>query len=230
MKKPSAVAKKAKAKELFTLSHKLLDAAKQLSEHHAAELRYNMQQAMDAAKTAAQKDMKQLNAMQKKAADEASKRMSVYQKKVKVILKDIGSEAADGAEKHFERARDAISSWIKEADKKMPIGGEKLAKVVREVSDAGAKVFKEGRKAVNDAIELAEKNIQTVAKKVSKATASKKARKPAQKKLVLRKSTAVKKKIAPRKKSITTPSKAPQSPVSGNGAAVVPNLTTNLGS
>jgi uncharacterized protein (DUF2342 family) len=112
----------------------------------------------------------------------------------------------------------------------MPIGGEKLAKVVREVSDAGAKVFKEGRKAVNDAIELAEKNIQTVAKKVSKATASKKARKPAQKKLVLRKSTAVKKKIAPRKKSITTPSKAPQSPVSGNGAAVVPNLTTNLGS
>ena len=62
MKKPSEAAKKAKAKELFTLSHKLLDAAKQLSEHHATELRYNMQQAMDAAKTAAQKDMKQLNA------------------------------------------------------------------------------------------------------------------------------------------------------------------------
>ena len=38
MKKPSQAAKKAKAKELFTLSHKLLDAAKQLSEHHAAEL------------------------------------------------------------------------------------------------------------------------------------------------------------------------------------------------
>ncbi len=42
MKKPSEAAKKAKAKELFTLSHKLLDAAKQLSEHHAAELHYNM--------------------------------------------------------------------------------------------------------------------------------------------------------------------------------------------
>jgi hypothetical protein len=167
--------------------------------------------------------MKQLNAMQKKAADEAAKRMSVYQKKVKVILKDIGSEAADGAEKHFERARDAISDWIKEADKKIPMGGEKLAKVVREVSDAGAKVFKEGRKAVNDAIELAEKNIQTVAKKVSKATASKKARKPAQKKLVPRKSTAVKKKTAPRKKPTTTPSQASQSSVLGNGSAAVPN-------
>ena len=155
MKKPSAAAKKAKAKELFTLSHKLLDAAKQLSEHHAAELRYNMQQAMEAAKTAAQKDVTKLQAIQKKAAEDAAKRMSVYQKKVKAILKDIGNEAADGAEKHFDRARDAISDWIKEADKKIPMGGEKLAKVVREVSDAGAKVFKEGRKAVEDAIRRA---------------------------------------------------------------------------
>jgi hypothetical protein len=30
-----------KAKELFTLSHKLLDTAKQLSEHHANELKHN---------------------------------------------------------------------------------------------------------------------------------------------------------------------------------------------
>jgi len=76
---------------------------------------------------------------------------------------------------------------------------------------------------VNDAIELAEKNIQTVAKKVSKATASKKARKPAQKKLVPRKSTAVKKKIAPRKKPPTTLSQAPQSSVLGNVSPAVPN-------
>ncbi len=196
MKKPSAAAKKAKAQELFTLSHKLLDAAKQLSEHHAAELRYNMQQAMEAAKTAAQKDMTKLQAMQKKAAADAAKRMSIYQKKVKAILKDIGNEAADGAEKHFDRARDAISDWIKEADKKIPMGGEKLAKVVREVSDAGAKVFKEGRKAVEDAIDSAEENLHTVAKKASKAIAPKAPtkRKTAVKKLVPRKtSRAVKK-------------------------------------
>jgi hypothetical protein len=196
MKKPSAAAKKAKAQELFTLSHKLLDAAKQLSEHHAAELRYNMQQAMEAAKTAAHKDMTKLQAMQKKAAADAAKRMSIYQKKVKAILKDIGNEAADGAEKHFDRARDAISDWIKEADKKIPMGGEKLAKVVREVSDAGAKVFKEGRKAVEDAIDSAEENLHTVAKKASKAIAPKAPtkRKTAVKKLVPRKtSRAVKK-------------------------------------
>jgi ElaB/YqjD/DUF883 family membrane-anchored ribosome-binding protein len=197
MKKPSAAAKKAKAQELFTLSHKLLDAAKQLSEHHAAELRYNMQQAMEAAKTAAQKDMTKLQAMQKKAAADAAKRMSVYQKKVKAILKDIGNEAADGAEKHFDRARDAISDWIKEADKKIPMGGEKLAKVVREVSDAGAKVFKEGRKAVEDAIDSAEKNLHTIAKKTSKTIRSKAPikRTTTSKKLVPRKSFKPTKKV-----------------------------------
>ena len=206
MKKPSVAAKKAKAQELFTLSHKLLDAAKQLSEHHAAELRYNMQQAMEAAKTAAQKDMTKLQAMQKKAATDAAKRMGVYQKKVKAILRDIGNEAADGAEKHFDRARDAISDWIKEADKKIPMGGEKLAKVVREVSDAGAKVFKEGRKAVEDAIDSAEENLHTVAKKASKAIRPKAPTK--------RKTPA--KKLVPRKTS--QPVKKVQSTPSGNGS------------
>lgn len=206
MKKPSAAAKKAKAQELFTLSHKLLDAAKQLSEHHAAELRYNMQQAMEAAKTAAQKDMTKLQAMQKKAAADAAKRMSVYQKKVKAILKDIGNEAADGAEKHFDRARDAISDWIKEADKKIPMGGEKLAKVVREVSDAGAKVFKEGRKAVEDAIDSAEKNLHTIAKKTSKTIRSK---------APIKRTTTVKK-LVPRKSAKPT-KKVDAGPV-GNGS------------
>ena len=206
MKKPSAAAKKAKAQELFTLSHKLLDAAKQLSEHHAAELRYNMQQAMEAAKTAAQKDMTKLQAMQKKAAADAAKRMGVYQKKVKAILKDIGNEAADGAEKHFDRARDAISDWIKEADKKIPMGGEKLAKVVREVSDAGAKVFKEGRKAVEDAIDSAEKNLHTIAKKTSKTIRSK---------APIKRTTTVKK-LVPRKSSKPT-KKVDAGPV-GNGS------------
>ncbi len=204
MKKPSAAAKKAKAKELFTLSHKLLDAAKQLSEHHAAELRYNIQQAMEAAKTAAQKDVTKLQAMQKKAAEDAVKRMSVYQKKVKVILKDIGNEAADGAEKHFDRARDAISDWIKEADKKIPIGGEKLAKVVREVSDAGAKVFKEGRKVVEEAIDSAEENLHTVAKKASKTIRSK----------APIKRRAIAKQLVPRKTS--RPVKKVESSLSGN--------------
>ncbi len=206
MKKPSVAAKKAKAQELFTLSHKLLDAAKQLSEHHAAELRYNMQQAMEAAKTAAQKDMTKLQAMQKKAVADAAKRMGVYQKKVKAILRDIGNEAADGAEKHFDRARDAISDWIKEADKKIPMGGEKLAKVVREVSDAGAKVFKEGRKVVEDAIDSAEENLHTVAKKASKAIRPKAPTK--------RKTPA--KKLVPRKTS--QPAKRAQSTPSGNGS------------
>ena len=60
----------------------------------------------------------------------------------------------------------------------MPVGGEKLAKVVRDVSNAGAKAFKEGRKLVNDALDVADKKVAQVkfkttemplaAKKVSK--------------------------------------------------------------
>ena len=42
-----------KAKELFAYSHKLLDAAKQLSEHHIAEIEWGMKNAMDSAKSAA---------------------------------------------------------------------------------------------------------------------------------------------------------------------------------
>jgi uncharacterized protein with gpF-like domain len=145
--------------------------------------------------------------------------MTVYQKKVKTILKDIGTEAADGAEKHFDRARDAIGDWIKEADKKMPMGGEKLAKVVREVSDAGAKVFKEGRKAVNDAIELAEKNIETAAKKVSKSMAAK--HRASATKLVPRKSVAPRKSLAKKSPSKKTAPKAP--------SAATPSATSGIG-
>lgn len=166
MKKPSIAAKKAKAKKLFILSHKLLDAARQLSEHHAAELKYNVQHAMDFAKISAQKDIKQLQVIQKKAADEASKRMLNYQKKAKIILKDITDHAAESAEKNTAKARDVISDWIKDTNKKVPIGGEKLAKVIREVSDAGAKIFKEGRKLISDSVELAEQNIKPALKKL----------------------------------------------------------------
>ena len=38
-----------KAKELFSYSHKLLDAAKQLSEHHIAEIEWGMKNALDSA-------------------------------------------------------------------------------------------------------------------------------------------------------------------------------------
>ena len=148
-----------KAKELFNLSHKLMNTAKQLSEHHASELKIGMAQAVEYAKTAAKSDVVKLKELQEKAAKDAIVRMSAYQKKFKGLLKEIGDEAAEEAEKHLGKARASIEDWLEQAGKKMPVGGEQLAKVVRDVSNAGAKVFKEGRRMVNDAVDVAEKEL-----------------------------------------------------------------------
>ncbi len=165
---------KQKAGELFSLSHKLLDVAKKLSEEHAAELRENMAYALDLAKTSAKSDLIRLKELQHKAALESTKRMSHYQKQVKLILRDMGNDAAIEAEKYLEKARYSLSDWLEDAEKKMPVGGEKLAKVVRDVSNAGAKVFKEGRKLVNDALDVAEKKVAQAKLKPSEKSLARK--------------------------------------------------------
>lgn len=154
---------KQKAEELFSLSHQLLDTAKQLGGYHAEELRIHVTHAMDLAKSAAQNDLKQLDELQKSAAVEARKRMVVYHKKAKTLLNNLSNDVADKAEKHLDKARDSLSDWLDEAEQKMPIGGDKLAKVVRDISDAGTKAFKEGRKLVNNAIDNADQAIHQIA-------------------------------------------------------------------
>ena len=154
-----------KAKELFDYSHKLLDAAKQLSEHHIAEMEWGMKNALDSAKSAAKNDLAKLKVLQEEAAKEAAKRASVYQKKVKSVLKDIGESAADETEKHLEKIRSSLVSWLEDAENKLPSHADKLSKVVNEMSITGQKMFKEGRRIVNQVAESAEKNIDELVKK-----------------------------------------------------------------
>ena len=68
-----------KAKELFSISHKLMDAAKQLSEHHAEELKANIEHALHLAKLSAQSDFAKLKDIQTRAAEESTERMMAYQ-------------------------------------------------------------------------------------------------------------------------------------------------------
>jgi ElaB/YqjD/DUF883 family membrane-anchored ribosome-binding protein len=143
-----------KAKELFALSHKLLDTAKQLSEHHANELKHNMDHALRFAKTAAKNDLESLKLLQEEATQAAADRMHVYHKKVKSMLREMGDDAADEAEKYLEKARESLSGWLEDVEKKMPAGGEHLAKVARDLSRAGEKAFKEGRRVINEAAEV----------------------------------------------------------------------------
>ncbi|MDP3620646.1 MAG: phasin family protein [Polynucleobacter sp.] len=190
-----------KAKELFALSHKLLDTAKQLSEHHANELKHNMEHALRFAKSAAKNDLEHLKELQEEATKAAAQRMADYQKKVKSMLREMGDDAADEAEKYLEKARSSLSTWLEEVEKKMPAGGEHLAKVARDLSSAGAKAFKEGRRVINEAAEVAEKNI---GKMSSRSTTASPKKKTAPKKAAAKKSAAKKTpaKKAASKKSI----------------------------
>lgn len=149
-----------KAKELFAYSHKLLDAAKDLSEHHIAEIQWAMKNAMESAKSAAKNDLAKLKELQESATKEAAKCATIYQKKVKSVLKDIGDDAADETEKHLEKVRSSLVGWLDEVEAKIPGHADKLSKVVHDMSTTGQKMFKEGRKIVNQVAETAEKNIE----------------------------------------------------------------------
>jgi len=158
-----------KAKELFAYSHKLLDAAKDLSEHHIAEIQWGMKNAMESAKSAAKNDLTKLKELQESASKEAAKRATIYQKKVKSVLKDISDDAADGTEKHLEKVRSSLVGWLEDVEAKIPGHADKLSKVVQDMSTAGQKMFKEGRKIVNQVADTAEKNIEEHLRKGSES-------------------------------------------------------------
>ena len=158
-----------KAKELFAYSHKLLDAAKDLSEHHIAEIQWGMKNAMESAKSAAKNDLAKLKELQESASKEAAKRATIYQKKVKSVLKDISDDAADGTEKHLEKVRSSLVGWLEDVEAKIPGHTDKLSKVVHDMSTAGQKMFKEGRKIVNQVADTAEKNIEEHLRKGSES-------------------------------------------------------------
>jgi phosphosulfolactate synthase (CoM biosynthesis protein A) len=180
-----------KAKELFSISHKLMEAAKQLSEHHAEELKANMDHAMHLAKVSAQSDFAKLKEIQTQASEEAVERMASYQAKVKGILKQVNKETAEEADKYLDKARTAMHDYLDQASQKLPVGGAELSKLIKDVSDAGAKVYKEGRKMVDDALENAEAQVDEFAKKTA-ATAKKSAAKSTSAKTSATKTTAAK--------------------------------------
>ena len=163
-----------KAKELFDYSHKLLDAAKELSAHQIAEMEWSMKNALDSAKSATKNDLGKLKDLQKDAAKEAAKRAATYQKKVKSVLKNISESAADETEKHLEQVRSSLVSWLEDAESKLPTHADKLSKIVHEMSTTGQKMFQEGRKIVNQVAETAEKSMDELVQKSQEKSSGKK--------------------------------------------------------
>lgn len=130
-----------------------------------AEIEWGMKNALDSAKSAAKNDLDKLKDLQEEAAKETAKRATAYQKKVKAVLKELGDGAADETEKHLEKVRSSLVSWLEDAENKMPAHADKLSKVVHEMSTTGQNMFKEGRRIVNQVAETAEKNIDDMVKK-----------------------------------------------------------------
>ncbi len=176
-----------RAKELFSLSHRLLETAKELGEHQVTEIKASMEHAKSYAKQAATNDVAKLKALQEQFSEDAMARMTIYQKKIMSLLKSMEDEAADEVEKHLNKARSAMEDWLKTASKNLPAGSDKFTDIVRDVSDAGHKVLKEGRKMAKQAAEAAEHgfaNLEKMAHDAGKKLAPPAGKKPVAKKAV----------------------------------------------
>lgn len=180
-----------RAKELFSLSHRLLETAKEFGDHQATEIKASMEYAKSFAKQAATNDLAKLKDLQEKFSDEASTRVAAYQKKIKGLLKDLENETAEEVDKHINKAKSAMESWLKEASKNFPEGSDKFTHVMRDIANAGDKVLKEGRKMAKQAAETAEQGFANLEKMkpAAKSSPAKKApaKEAAAKKTVTRK-------------------------------------------
>jgi molybdopterin converting factor small subunit len=186
-----------RAKELFALSHRLFDTAKEFSDHQLTEIKASMEHAKSYAEHVVNSDIESLKELQEKFSNEAAVRVSVYQKKIKTLLKSMEEETAEEVEKHLAKARTAMESWLKDAGKNFPEGSDKLNTIVRDIAHAGEKVLKEGRKIAKQAAAAAEEGLAAFDAAMAKNTFEKTTivKKPTVKKSAIKK-TAVKKPAA----------------------------------
>jgi len=144
---------KQKAEELFSMSHKMLDIAKELTECNAKELQIHVNHALELAKHSTNGDLKKIEKLQNDAALEASLRMDEYKVKAKTLLVTVHNELTDHSAKHVLKAMDSLADWIEHSDNKMPELNEHLGSVVRNITASGASAFEEGRKLVNSTLD-----------------------------------------------------------------------------
>lgn len=193
-----------RAKELFALSHRLFDTAKDFSDHQMTEIKASMEHAKSYAEHVVASDIESLKELQVKFSKESAVRVSGYQKKIKALLKSMEDETAEEVEKHLAKARSAMESWLKDAGKNFPEGSDKLNTIVRDIAHAGEKVLKEGRKMAKQAAAAAEDGLAAFDASISKSAFSKATpvKKAAVKKTTAKKSAAKKpvvKKVAAKK-------------------------------
>jgi hypothetical protein len=154
---------KQKAEELFSLSHKMLDIAKELTECNAKEMRIHVNHTIELAKHSAKNNLKEIEKLQNNAAIAAAFRMDEYRVKAKTLLVDAHHELTDHSSKHIQKAMDSLSDWIEHTDNKMPAVNQYLGKVIRDISASGSIAFEEGRKLITSAMDDADHTLTNMA-------------------------------------------------------------------
>jgi hypothetical protein len=154
---------KQKSEEIFSLSHRMLDIAKELTETNAKEMRIHVNHALELAKHSAKNDLKQIEKLQNDAAIQAAFRMDEYRMKAKNLLVDIHNDLTNHSSKHIQKAMDSLADWIEHSDNKMPAVNEHLGKVVRNITASGATAFEKGRRLITTAMDDADPTLKNMA-------------------------------------------------------------------
>ena len=153
---------KQKSEELFSLSHRMLDITKELTETNVKEMRIHVNHAIELAKHSAKNDLKQIEKLQNDASIQAAFRFDDYRIKAKNLLIDAHNELTDHSSKHIQRTMDSLADWIEHSDNKMPAVNERLGKVVRDITASGTTALEEGRRLITSAMDNTDHALNTI--------------------------------------------------------------------
>ena len=153
---------KQKSEELFSLSHRMLDITKELTETNVKEMRIHVNHAIELAKHSAKNDLKQIEKLQNDASIQAAFRFDDYRIKAKNLLIDAHNELTDHSSKHIQKAMDSLADWIEHSDNKMPAVNERLGKVVRDITASGTTALEEGRRLITSAMDNTDHALNTI--------------------------------------------------------------------
>ena len=158
-KKVAGSAYQEKIQSLFSQSHKLLSAARQLSETQARELECRMKESIEMARLAAINDFEKIKIAQENATKNTMKRLSSYQIQAELLLEEIGEDLQGNSHKMIDRARSHLSAWIEDTRNLAHEGEKNLGRLAKNIAEAGENLYQEGRQIMLNATEQAEKKL-----------------------------------------------------------------------
>lgn len=137
-----------KTKELFAMSHKMLDIAQEISEYSTNEMQILVNHSLALAKYGANNEFKKVEKIQTEAAIDATIRISEYRTKVKMLLINVHSDLSKISANYMQTSLDSIADLIEHRDNKMPELNERHGSGLRVMSAAFLVAFEESQKLI----------------------------------------------------------------------------------